>query len=65
MRLMLSYLPSAVIICSVVRLEKGHGRQAAKLIAALEEGNLENEEIAHKVASELFHERASSLGRST
>lgn len=38
---------------------------SAKLVTALEEGDLEHEKIAHKVASELLHERASSGSRST
>lgn len=43
----------------VVSLEKSDGRHSIKLVASLEEGDLEDEEVANKAASELLDERAS------
>ena len=49
----------------IVGLEKSDGLSSVELIASLEEGDLEHEEVADEVTSELLHERASGLGRTT
>lgn len=53
------------IVYLIVGFEQGDGRHSVKLVATLEEGNFKNEEIANQVASELLHQRASSLCGST
>lgn len=49
----------------LIRLEESNGRNATELLTALEEGNLEDEEIADQLTSELLHQGASGRGRST
>lgn len=50
---------------SLVRLEQSNGRDAAKLGTAVQDGNLEDEEISDQVASQLLDQRSGSSSGAT
>jgi hypothetical protein len=54
----------AFLVFLIVGLEERDSGQASELVSALEEGYLEDEEIAHEFAPELRHERTGGSSRS-
>lgn len=52
-------------MCSLCVLKEDGGRGSAELVAAVEAGDLEDEEVTHNLALELGDEVGSSLGRTT